>query len=30
MIYVDEKGQPKIQTMNDKGETRDFLVSETK
>lgn len=30
MIYVDETGMPKIQTLNEKGETRDFLVTETK
>ncbi len=25
MIYVDEKGNPKIQTFNDKGEVKDFI-----
>ncbi len=25
MIYVDEKGNPKIQTFNDKGEIKDFI-----
>ncbi|WP_313808042.1 hypothetical protein [Flavobacterium sp.] len=25
MIYVDEKGNPKIQTLNDKGEVKDFI-----
>jgi len=28
MIYVDENGNPKIQTFNDKGEIKDFLESE--
>ena len=27
MIYVDEKGNPKIQTFNDKGEIKDFIES---
>ncbi|MGX7668256.1 hypothetical protein [Flavobacterium pedocola] len=26
MIYVDDKGEPKIQTYNDKGEIKDFIV----
>ena len=30
MVYVDEKGQPKIQTFNEKGEVKDFLVTEAK
>ena len=30
MIYVDENGNPKIQTFNEKGEIKDFLVTETK
>ena len=25
MIYVDDKGNPKIQTFNDKGEIKDFI-----
>jgi len=25
MIYVDEKGNPKIQTFTDKGEIKDFI-----
>ncbi len=25
MIYVDEKGEPKIQTLNEKGEVKDFI-----
>ena len=25
MIYVDEKGEPKIQTFNEKGEVKDFI-----
>lgn len=29
MIYVNEKGEPKIQTMNEKGEVKDFLIMET-
>lgn len=28
MIYVDDKGEPKFQTINDKGETKDFLIVE--
>ena len=27
MIYVDEKGNPKIQTFNEKGEVKDFIES---
>ncbi len=27
MIYVDEKGNPKIQTINDKGEIKDLIES---
>ncbi len=27
MIYVDEKGNPKIQTFNEKGEIKDFIES---
>lgn len=30
MIYVDEKGNPKIQTFGDKGEVKDFLESKSK
>ena len=30
MVYVDENGEPKIQTFNEKGEVKDFLVTETK
>ena len=28
MIYVDEKGNPKIQTFNEKGEVKDFVENE--
>ena len=27
MIYVDDKGTPKIQTFNDKGEVKDFILA---
>lgn len=30
MIYVNEKGEPKIQTMNEKGEVKDFIIEEVK
>lgn len=30
MVYVDEQGEPKIQTINEKGETKDFLITQSK